>query len=87
MRAVSEPLVMLQPAGRIDRWLIGLEDVWLVTLPLLRPLVWSGDARTPANLFLLCLVAAAAATGLLGRALRGPSVHPHLLSVLGIVWN
>lgn len=49
----------------------GLESVagcWLVILPLLRPLVWNGDAGSLPNLFYLILLAAATATGLMLRS-------------------
>jgi O-antigen ligase len=58
------------------RLLVHLETVagvWLVLLPLLRPLVWSGEPTDPGNLFMLVLLAAATATGLLLRALAMPA--------------
>jgi O-antigen ligase len=47
---------------------------WLVTLPALRPLVWSGQPTDVANLFYLVLLAAAIVTGLLQRGLSAPAV-------------
>lgn len=48
--------------------------LWLVVLPLLRPVVWSGQPTDVANLFYLVLLAAAITTGLLLRGLETPSV-------------
>ena len=42
--------------------------MWLLALPMLRPLVWSGDPTDLANLFFLVLLSAATATGLVWRA-------------------
>ncbi len=46
--------------------------LWLVLLPLLRPLVWSGQPTDVPNLFYLVLLAAAITTGLLLRGLEAP---------------
>lgn len=43
--------------------------MWLVALPLLRPLIWSGQPTDVPNLFFLVLLAAAITTGLLLRGL------------------
>jgi O-Antigen ligase len=45
-------------------------SVWLVALPILRPLVWSGQPTDVPNLLWLVLLAAAATTGLLLRGLQ-----------------
>lgn len=50
--------------------------LWLVSLPLLRPLVWSGQPTDVPNLFFLVLLAAAITTGLLLRGLEAPIVTP-----------
>lgn len=47
--------------------------MWLVALPLLRPLVWSGQPTDVPNLFYLVLLAAAITTGLLLRGLEAAS--------------
>jgi len=47
--------------------------MWLVVLPLLRPLVWSGQPTDVPNLFYLVLLAAAITTGLLLRGLEAAS--------------
>ncbi len=52
--------------------------LWLVILPLLRPLVWSGQPTDVPNLFYLVLLAAAITTGLLLRGLvaAAPDLAP-----------
>ena len=45
-------------------------SVWLVVLPILRPLVWSGQPTDVPNLLWLVLLAAATTTGLLLRGLQ-----------------
>jgi O-antigen ligase len=50
--------------------------MWLVVLPLLRPLVWSGELTDLPNLLYLVLLAAAIATGLMLRGLSTPAVDP-----------
>ncbi len=61
---------------RLERWLGRIAVVWLVALPTLRPVIWSGDATDDSNLFYLSLLGAAIATGLLQRALRGVALAP-----------
>jgi O-antigen ligase len=60
-----------------DRVLLGrveaVAGMWLVVLPLLRPLVWSGQPTDVANLFYLVLLTAGITTGLLLRGLEAPS--------------
>jgi O-antigen ligase len=51
--------------GRVE----AVAGLWLVLLPLLRPLVWSGQPTDVPNLFYLVLLAAAITTGLLQRGL------------------
>lgn len=48
--------------------------LWLVLLPLLRPLVWSGQPTDVPNLFYLVLLTAAITTGLLLRGLAATPV-------------
>lgn len=50
--------------------------LWLVVLPLLRPLIWSGQPTDVPNLFFLVLLAAAITTGLLLRGLEAPPQEP-----------
>ncbi len=60
---------------RLQRGLVRVGGAWLVILPLLRPLIWSGEATDLGNLFYLVLLAAALATGLLCRGFAAePSV-------------
>ena len=54
--------------GRVE----AVAGLWLVVLPLLRPLIWSGQPSDVPNLFYLVLVAAAITTGLLLRGLSVP---------------
>ena len=55
--------------------------MWLVVLPLLRPLIWSGQPTDVPNLFFLVLLAAAITTGLLLRGLTA-SATAHELSAM-----
>lgn len=60
-------------AARILRSRVeAVAGLWLVALPLLRPLIWSGQPTDVANLFYLVLLAAAITTGLLLRGLEAP---------------
>ncbi len=68
---------------RLSRWLGRAAVLWLVALPTLRPLIWSGEPSDTANLFYLSLLGAAIATGLLQRALRGGVSRPDWTVVLG----
>lgn len=64
-------MAMADGNQRMRQGLEAVAGVWLVALPLLRPLVWNGDPGDLPNLFFLILLAAATATGLM---LRGMSV-------------
>lgn len=60
------------------RLLHGVEavaGVWLVLLPLLRPVLWSGQPTDVPNLFFLVLLAAAITTGFLLRGLEAPPIQ------------
>jgi O-antigen ligase len=72
-------------AARLRPALEGAAATWLVVLPLLRPLVWSGEPTDLPNLFVLVLLGAAIATGLLLRAVDGDQARgrPGLLAALG----
>lgn len=60
-------------AARILRSRVeAVAGLWLVALPLLRPLIWSGQPTDVPNLFFLVLLVAAITTGLLLRGLEAP---------------
>ncbi len=74
-------------AVKLD-WLAAL---WLLVLPALRPLVWSGDPTDAANLAFYGLLTAATATGLLHRALWSAPLRPtpwrlSLLVLVLVAW-
>ncbi len=71
---------------RLGRWLERAGMLWLVALPLLRPLIWSGEPTDLPNLLYLVLLAGATATGLMQRALDtdAPRARPGMLTVLGL---
>ncbi len=74
-------------AKKID-WLAAL---WLLVLPALRPMVWSGDPADAPNLAFYGLLTAATATGLLHRALWAAPLRPtpwrlSLLVVALLAW-
>ena len=72
---------------RLASWLERAGLLWLMTLPLLRPLIWSGEATDLPNLFYLVLLAAATATGLMLRGMRSPAaLRPGLAGILGLVF-
>jgi hypothetical protein len=56
---------------RLALWLERLGCLWLIVLPLLRPLLWSGELTSMDNLVYATLLGAGAATGLMHRALIG----------------
>ena len=68
------------PSDENARRLIGrlevVASVWLVALPMLRPLVWSGQPTDVPNLMWLVLLAAATTTGLLLRGLQVTATDP-----------
>ncbi len=70
--------------ARLAQWLDGLACCWLVLLPSLRPLIWSGDPTTAGNLLFAAMLAGAIATGLLTRAISGDWPRPSWLGWLGI---
>ena len=74
------PAISAIPGDENARRLIGrlevVASVWLVALPMLRPLVWSGQPTDVPNLLLLVLLAAAATTGLLLRGLQVTATDP-----------
>lgn len=73
-------------AARLRPILEGASAVWLIVLPALRPLVWSGEATDLPNLFVLVLLGAAIATGLLLRAVASEALErPGPLAVLGLL--
>ena len=74
-------------AARMRPVVEGAAATWLIVLPLLRPLVWSGDPTDLPNLFFLVLLGAAIATGLLLRAvsLDRNVERPGLLAALGVL--
>lgn len=57
--------------GRVPlkKYLEAAAGFWLVALPLLRPLIWNGDASNLPNLFYLALLSTATVTGLILRTL------------------
>jgi O-antigen ligase len=65
-----------EPARLLHHRVDAVACLWLVLLPLLRPLVWSGQPTDVPNLFFLVLLAAAATTGLLLRGLEVPTPVP-----------
>jgi O-antigen ligase len=66
---VTEAVLPNVSAVRLARPLLIVAGLWLLALPLLRPLIWSGDPTDLANLFYLVLLTAATTTGLIWRAL------------------
>ena len=71
---------------RLRRWLDAAAAAWLVVLPALRPLVWSGEPSDTANAGYACLLAAAIATGLMRRALGGGSLALGRVAWVGVVF-
>ena len=71
---------------RLRRWLDAATGGWLVVLPALRPLVWSGEPADTANAGYACLLAAAIATALLRRALGGNAVALGRVGWVGVVF-
>ena len=67
--SVTEAVLPNVSAVRLARPLLIVAGLWLLALPLLRPLIWSGDPTDLANLFYLVLLTAATTTGLIWRAL------------------
>jgi O-antigen ligase len=57
-------------ARRLGRWLERVGVLWLLVLPLLRPLIWSGEPTDLPNLLYLILLAGATTTGLMLRGLQ-----------------
>lgn len=86
--------------ARLSRWLERAGLLWLLALPLLRPLIWSGEPTDLPNLLYLILLAGAIATGLMLRGLhRGlhsglhsglPSgaraPRANLIAILGVIF-
>jgi O-Antigen ligase len=72
-------------ARRLGRWLERAGLLWLLGLPLLRPLIWSGDPTDLPNLLYLILLAGATATGLMLRGLQSgsPRQRSGLPAILG----
>ena len=66
---MTEAVLPNVSAVRLARPLLIVAGLWLLALPLLRPLIWSGDPTDLANLFHLVLLTAATTTGLIWRAL------------------
>ena len=66
-------------ARRLVGRLEAVASVWLVALPMLRPLVWSGQPTDVPNLLWLVLLAAATTTGLLLRGLQVTATNPAMV--------
>ncbi len=73
---------------RLSRWLEQVGLLWLLALPLLRPLIWSGEPTDLPNLLYLILLAGATATGLMLRGLQPArrARSPSLVALLGALF-
>ncbi len=80
---IAAPPLATPAELRLQRGLVRVGGAWLVILPLLRPLIWSGEATDLGNLFYLVLLAAAFATGLLCRGLAVEPREP----MVGSPWS
>ncbi len=72
-------------ARRLGLWLERVGALWLLALPLLRPLIWSGEPTDLPNLLYLILLAGATATGLMlrGMAPGASGRRAALVAILG----